>query len=213
MSLLHDSYARPRMPSPSPTYARAINISARPSPALTASCLNGSLQSTPEGMVPISSSLPAIPSYALPESLLPAPVQSSPTSSPSAMAEALGKGPNLIRRVSRGAQGIPHRFRRGNSTAQRDKSSGPVIMRRRSDSRTAADGADTGISDFDAFEEEEAIEVIQHPLTLETWKDVLTTDAQNVLVFTTGGNNTCFGLCENVTKAWNVRICVAMDHF
>ncbi|KAL6153653.1 hypothetical protein ACJBU6_08789 [Exserohilum turcicum] len=49
----------------------------------------------------------------------------------------------------------------------------------------------------------EAIEVIQHPLTLETWKDVLTTDAQNVLVFTTGGNNTCFGLCENVTKAWN----------
>ncbi|EOA90495.1 uncharacterized protein SETTUDRAFT_103408 [Exserohilum turcica Et28A] len=152
------------MPSPSPTYARAINISARPSPALTASCLNGSLQSTPEGMVPISSSLPAIPSYALPESLLPAPVQSSPTSSPSAMAEALGKGPNLIRRVSRGAQGIPHRFRRGNSTAQRDKSSGPVIMRRRSDSRTAADGADTGISDFDAFEEEEAIEDPYEPI-------------------------------------------------
>jgi phosphatidylinositol phospholipase C delta len=163
MSLLHDSYARPRMPSPSPSYARAISISARGSPALTASCLNGSLQSTPEGMVPISSSLPAIPSYALPESLLPPPVQSQPTSSPSAMAEALGKGPGLIRRVSRGAQGIPHRFRRGNSTAQRDKSSGPVIMRRRSDSRTAADG-DTGISDFDAFEEEEAIEDPYEPI-------------------------------------------------
>ncbi len=73
------------------------------------------------------------------------------------MAEALGKGPGLIRRVSRGAQGIPSRFRRGNSTRQRDKSSGPVIMRRRSDSRTAADG-DTGISDFDACEEEEAID-------------------------------------------------------
>jgi phosphatidylinositol phospholipase C delta len=73
------------------------------------------------------------------------------------MAEALGKGPGLIRRVSRGAQGIPNRFRRGNASAQRDKSSGPVIMRRRSDSRTAADG-DTGISDFDAFEEEEAVE-------------------------------------------------------
>ncbi|EUC33113.1 hypothetical protein COCVIDRAFT_11286 [Bipolaris victoriae FI3] len=163
MSLLHDSYARPRMPSPSPSYARAISISARGSPALTASCLNGSLQSTPEGMVPISSSLPAIPSYTLPESLLPPPVQSQPTSSPSAMAEALGKGPGLIRRVSRGAQGIPHRFRRGNSTAQRDKSSGPVIMRRRSDSRTAADG-DTGISDFDAFEEEEAIEDTYEPI-------------------------------------------------
>ncbi|RYN95779.1 hypothetical protein AA0119_g8357 [Alternaria tenuissima] len=160
MSLLHDTYSRPRMPSPQPSCARAINIPARASPALTASYLNGSLQSTPEGMVPVSSSLPAIPSYTLPESLLPPPpppVQSPPTSSPSAMAEALGKGPGLIRRVSRGAQNIPGRFRRGNTSALRDKSSGPVIMRRRSDSRTAAD-ADTGISDFDAFEEEEAVE-------------------------------------------------------
>ncbi|KAH6883164.1 hypothetical protein BKA58DRAFT_31614 [Alternaria rosae] len=162
MSLLHDAISRPRMPSPSPSFGRAITIPARSSPALTASylngSLNGSLQSTPEGMVPVSSSLPAIPSYTLPESLLPPPpVQSPPTSSPSAMAEALGKGPGLIRRVSRGAQGIPGRFRRGNASAQRDKSSGPVIMRRRSDSRTAAD-ADTGISDFDAFEEEEAVE-------------------------------------------------------
>ncbi|KAF1835188.1 1-phosphatidylinositol-4,5-bisphosphate phosphodiesteras-like protein 1 [Decorospora gaudefroyi] len=145
------------MPSPQPSFARAITIPAHASPALTTSYRNGSLQSTPEGMVPISSSLPAIPSYTLPESLLTPQPLSPPTSSPSAMAEALGKGPGLIRRVSRGAQGIPNRFRRGNTTAQRDKSSGPVIMRRRSDSRTAADG-DTGMSDFDAFEEEEAIE-------------------------------------------------------
>ncbi|KAJ4376207.1 hypothetical protein N0V83_001489 [Neocucurbitaria cava] len=160
MSLLHDAYPRPRMPSPQPSFARitaAINIpSSRGSPALTASYLNGSLQSTPEGMVPISSSLPIIPSYNLPEPYLAAPLSATPTSSPSAMAEALGKGPGLIRRVSRGAQGIPNRFRRGNSSA-RDKSSGPVMMRRRSDSRTAADG-DTGISDFDTFEEEEAVE-------------------------------------------------------
>ncbi|CAE7033311.1 hypothetical protein PTNB73_04877 [Pyrenophora teres f. teres] len=158
MSLLHDSYARPRMPSPSPSFHRAVTIPARASPALTASYYNGSLQSTPEGIVPVSSSLPAIPSYTLPESLLPPPVASpAPTSSPSAMAEALGKGPGLIRRVSRGAQGIPNRFRRGNANTQRDKSSGPVIMRRRSDSRTAAD-AEAPLSDFDAFEEEEAIE-------------------------------------------------------
>jgi phosphatidylinositol phospholipase C delta len=105
------------------------------------------------------SSLPAVPTYTLPESLLPPPVLSPPTSSPSAMAEALGKGPGLIRRVSRGAQGIPNRFRRGNATANRDrdKSSGPVIMRRRSDSRAAAD-ADTGISDLDTYEEEDAID-------------------------------------------------------
>jgi phosphatidylinositol phospholipase C delta len=146
------------MPSPAPSFARmtaAINIpSSRGSPSSTPSLFNGSLQSTPEGMVPFApSSLPAVPTYTLPESLLPPPVMSPPTSSPSAMAEALGKGPGLIRRVSRGAQGIPNRFRRGNTTAHRDKSSGPVIMRRRSDSRTAADG-DTGTSDIDAFEED-----------------------------------------------------------
>jgi phosphatidylinositol phospholipase C delta len=108
--------------------------------------------------VPImSSSLPAVPSYSLPESLLPPPMTAAPTSSPSAMAEALGKGPGLIRRVSRGAQGIPNRFRRNNSQAHRDRSQGPVIMRRRSDSRTAVD-SDACISDFDAFEEEEAID-------------------------------------------------------
>lgn len=162
MSLLNDSLTRPRMPSPSPSFARmtaAINIpSSRGSPASTPSYLNGSLQSTPEGMVPIiSSSLPAVPSYSLPESLLPPPMTAAPTSSPSAMAEALGKGPGLIRRVSRGAQGIPNRFRRNNSQAHRDRSQGPVMMRRRSDSRTAADG-EACISDFDAFEEEEAID-------------------------------------------------------
>jgi phosphatidylinositol phospholipase C delta len=169
MSLLNDAYSRPRMPSPSPSFVRrtaAIAIpSSRGSPTLSyLSGLNGSLQSTPEGMVPtISSSLPAIPSYSLPESLLSPPMSAlpmstpPPTSSPSTMAEALSKGPGLIRRVSRGAQGIPNRFRRNNSQAQRDKSSGPVIMRRRSDSRTAVD-ADLYLSDFDAFAEEEAVD-------------------------------------------------------
>ncbi|EAT82108.1 hypothetical protein SNOG_10714 [Parastagonospora nodorum SN15] len=165
MSLFYEQHSRPRMPSPSPSFARmtstAINIpSSRGSPASTPSLFNGSLQSTPEGMVPFApSSLPAVPTYTLPESLLPPPVLSPPTSSPSAMAEALGKGPGLIRRVSRGAQGIPNRFRRGNTTAHRDrdKSSGPVIMRRRSDSRTAID-ADTCVSDLEAYEEEDAID-------------------------------------------------------
>lgn len=64
------------------------------------------------------------------------------------MAEALSKGPGLIRRVSRGAQGIPNKFRRNGSNAQRDSSCGPVIMRRRSDSRGVAD-TDMNISDFE----------------------------------------------------------------
>ncbi|KAF2126917.1 PLC-like phosphodiesterase [Dothidotthia symphoricarpi CBS 119687] len=143
------------MPSPQPSFTRmttAISIPTRGSGISAPAHFNGSLQSTPEGIVPMSCSLPAVPSYTLPESLLP-----PPTSSPSAMAEALGKGPGLIRRVSRGAQGIPQRFRRGNSSTHRDRSSGPVIMRRRSDSRTAADG-EASISDFDGLEEEEAID-------------------------------------------------------
>jgi len=54
--------------------------------------------------------------------------------------------------------------------------------------------------------------VVQHPLTLENWKEVLTVDltasppaTQDWLIFSTGGNATCFGLCGNATKAWNVR--------
>lgn len=56
-------------------------------------------------------------------------------------------------------------------------------------------------------------ESIQHELTLENWKDVLTVDpaasaptTQDWLVYITGGNTTCFGMCGNTTKAWNVRL-------
>lgn len=56
-----------------------------------------------------------------------------------------------------------------------------------------------------------AAAAIQYPITLENWKEVLTVDptaspptTQDWLVFITGGNTTCFGLCENATKAWNV---------
>lgn len=57
-----------------------------------------------------------------------------------------------------------------------------------------------------------AAEQIQHELTLDTWRDVLTVDptasaptTQDWLVYITGGNTTCYGLCGNTTKAWNVR--------
>jgi hypothetical protein len=56
-------------------------------------------------------------------------------------------------------------------------------------------------------------EAIQYPLTLDNWKEVLTVDPtaspptiQDWLVFSTGGNNTCFGMCGNVTKAWNASL-------
>jgi hypothetical protein len=58
-----------------------------------------------------------------------------------------------------------------------------------------------------------AAESIQHELSLENWKEVLTVDptvstptTQDWLVYITGGNATCFGQCGNTTAAWNVRL-------
>lgn len=55
-------------------------------------------------------------------------------------------------------------------------------------------------------------EHVQHELTLQNWKQVLTTDVtasppttQDWAIFTTGGAVTCYGMCGNATKAWNVR--------
>ena len=56
-------------------------------------------------------------------------------------------------------------------------------------------------------------EVVVEPLTLENWRSVI--NSSNVatvdgpeewMVFLTGGNKTCFGLCGNVTEALNVGI-------
>ncbi|KAF2130915.1 hypothetical protein P153DRAFT_313027 [Dothidotthia symphoricarpi CBS 119687] len=58
-----------------------------------------------------------------------------------------------------------------------------------------------------------AAEAIQHPLTLETWKETLTVDptvstptTQNWLIYITGGNSTCYGFCGDADKAWNASL-------
>lgn len=170
--------ARPSLPSPQSTFARiptsAIPFTLPPmpansissswnSPASTPSQLgsNGSLLSTPEGLLPyLPSSLPSPPALHLSESLLLPNTATPPTSSPStnAMAAAMSKGNSLIRRASRGAQQLPGRLRRRGSNAHRDASSGPVILRRRSDSKSVPDG-EKDISDLDiSIEDEDAIE-------------------------------------------------------
>jgi hypothetical protein len=53
---------------------------------------------------------------------------------------------------------------------------------------------------------------VVYPLNLSNWKDVLSPSAtaaqkdgpEEVMVFLTGGNKTCHGLCANATAAWNV---------
>ncbi|KAF2460455.1 hypothetical protein BDY21DRAFT_165689 [Lineolata rhizophorae] len=52
-------------------------------------------------------------------------------------------------------------------------------------------------------------EYVVTPLTLDNWNDVLAPSAdggegpEDWMVYMTGGNATCYGLCGNVTKAWN----------
>ncbi|EOD46790.1 putative 1-phosphatidylinositol- -bisphosphate phosphodiesterase protein [Neofusicoccum parvum UCRNP2] len=152
---------------PPPTSA-ASTSSSRNSPTSAPSMLDTStsLQTTPESMHPTRfgpSSFPSAP-FALPESYMscsaPGPT-SSPSASAMAEAVALSKSPGLIRRISRGAHTRLTRQRGSGASARRDHSAGPVIMRRRSDSRTASDPRDAAwdVSDYDLEgPDEEAIE-------------------------------------------------------
>jgi len=53
-------------------------------------------------------------------------------------------------------------------------------------------------------------EHVETALTLENWESVLSADPSattagptDFIVYITGGNKTCYGLCGNATKAWN----------
>ncbi|OCL12518.1 hypothetical protein AOQ84DRAFT_285019 [Glonium stellatum] len=56
---------------------------------------------------------------------------------------------------------------------------------------------------------------VEHILTLDNWKSVLianpsTTAAgpEDWMVYITGGNKTCYGVCGNATKAWNESVAI-----
>lgn len=81
-------------------------------------------------------------------------------------AVAISKGPGLIRRISQGAQSATYRLRRrtsSNHVASREQSSGPVMMRRRSCSKSEA-GTDGGFIESDLEEGHE--DVLQSPNAL-----------------------------------------------
>ncbi|KAL3428222.1 phosphatidylinositol-specific phospholipase C [Phlyctema vagabunda] len=114
---------------------------------------NSSIQGSPEPMRGREAEyLP--PPFELPESIV------SRKSSYSAMSEAMttSKSPGLIRRLSNRATQFAGRRRQSSTTAMsRDQSTGPVIMRRRSDSTNTAPeggrGAFFGDSDDDVIDE------------------------------------------------------------
>ncbi|KAF9886335.1 Phospholipase C [Aspergillus nanangensis] len=86
--------------------------------------------------------IPSFPSFSgmpleLGESMMAAPGTASASGSGESISSNPNKGPGLMRRISRGAANKLTRRRQSTShNDKRDRSSGPVIMRRRSDSKT-----------------------------------------------------------------------------
>lgn len=137
-SFAHISTADPAI-TPVPwtlTPASAVSTSV---PSLTSSPATNSLQSSPEG--PRGRDLPILPSpgpMQLPESAIGS--TSPPTASAMSEVMTLNKGPGLMRRISRGAANrLTRRRQSSNRATNRDHSSGPVVLRRRSDSKSEVD--------------------------------------------------------------------------
>lgn len=108
-------------------------------PSLSTTPAFTSLQSSPEGPRGRNRPLSHPPTpLQLPEPTEPVPIPFSP----SAMSEAvaLNKGPSLMRILSRGAANkLARRRQSSNHVTNRDRSSGPVVLRRRSDSKTGVE--------------------------------------------------------------------------
>lgn len=110
---------------------------------------NSSIQGSPEGLRGRELDS-ALPPFELPEPIV------SRKSSQSAMSEAMSmsKSPGIIRRMSNRATQLAGRRRQSSTTAMsREHSSGPVIMRRRSDSTNTAPEGGRGASFSDSDDE------------------------------------------------------------
>ncbi|KAL9127937.1 MAG: hypothetical protein Q9217_003273 [Psora testacea] len=121
------------------TSATASTANGTTSNATPSPLTHSSLQSSPEGPrgrnVPSPASSPS--TLYLPESTINTPSPPNPQYKGS-MSEATdqGKGPGLIRRISQGAKNRIRRRTSSNHITNRDRSSGPVMLRRRSNSKT-----------------------------------------------------------------------------
>ena len=73
------------------------------------------------------------------------------------------KGPGLIRRLSQGAKRAVRRRQSSNHINNRDRSSGPVMLRRRSESKNGGDGDDAMMDSGTDFEIEDVPEGSEEP--------------------------------------------------
>ena len=81
------------------------------------------------------------------------------------MSEAMeaSKGPGLIRRLSQGARNRLRRRPSSNHVSNRDRSSGPVMLRRRSDSKMGPENEDSLIDSSTDFDIEDVPEDLEEP--------------------------------------------------
>lgn len=125
---------------------------------------NSSIQASPDGPRGRDADF-NLPPFELPESIV------SRKTSQSAMSEAMstGKSPGLIRRISNRATQFAGRRRPSSNTAMsRDHSTGPVIMRRRSDStNTSPEGGKGTLFDSDDELSGDVREEVMLPYGLE----------------------------------------------
>ncbi|KAL2220771.1 phosphoinositide-specific phospholipase C [Thermoascus aurantiacus ATCC 26904] len=155
----------------SPSATTSTSASTTPNSALVArkpsnasSPAGTPLQSAADGSrgrnLPASLTSPA--PLELGESVMAVPAIANATSANDPVIPHNTKGPGLMRRISRGAANKLTR-RRQSDHDKRDHSSGPVIMRRRSDSKTGSNGRETVL---DSSYEDEDLDVLDG---LGTW--------------------------------------------
>ncbi|KAE8144386.1 PLC-like phosphodiesterase [Aspergillus avenaceus] len=131
-------------PSSAPPYTSSLSTtpnSLRPAniPSNASSPSGTPIQASTDGLrgrVPPCNSIP-LSTFELGESMMAVPGNAYTSNSGDPVIQNPNKGPGLMRRISRGAANKLTRRRQSNShNDKRDCSSGPVIMRRRSDSKT-----------------------------------------------------------------------------
>lgn len=135
---------------------------------------DSSIQGSPDGLRGRDNEH-ALPPFELPDSIV------SRKSSHSAMSEAIAisKSPGIIRRLSNRASQFAGRRRQSSTAMSRDHSTGPVIMRRRSDSTNTAPEGGRGalFSDSDDDLMEDVKEYYNFPCGIDSYRDYLSTAA------------------------------------
>ncbi|PYI06865.1 1-phosphatidylinositol-4,5-bisphosphate phosphodiesterase 1 [Aspergillus sclerotiicarbonarius CBS 121057] len=181
-------------PAPTPSSAPPYAYSYTTTPNSLRPTYNFSNASSPSG-TPLQSATDALrgrihsfplnpPAHLeLGESAMAVPGNASASGSGDAASQIPNKGPGLMRRISRGAANkLTRRRQSASHNDKRDRSSGPVIMRRRSDSKT---GQNSWESALESSNEEDSNDALD---SLGVWCGSEASSLQNENIVTTSRN-------------------------